>query len=81
MNEVMRENQLRTFCMQTMTNWMHALDFKYDCRRKTYYVDGHEDPDVVQYRKEYVTKYMKDELCCFRWIQLKESEVERMERV
>ena len=59
---------------------MHALGFEYCNRKKTYYVDGHERPDNVAYRKEYIKRYFKYERRCFRWIQLPMSEVEELEK-
>lgn len=49
---------------------MEALGFQYYVRRKTYYVDGHERPDNVENRREYIRRYFAYERCCFRWIQL-----------
>ena len=66
--------------MMTVYNWMSLLGFKYSATKKTYYVDGHEKPDVVAYRKEYCNQYVIDELRCFRWIQLSKPEVEKLEK-
>ena len=57
-----------------------ALGFKYQPRRKTYYVDGHEKPEVlVAHRKVHNNTYISDEIRCFRWIQLEEKDVEQLE--
>jgi hypothetical protein len=36
--------------------WMRDAGFKYEAYRKCYYVDRHEDPDVVADRAEYIPK-------------------------
>ena len=79
LEEVLKENNLRTVSLQTIYNWMEALDFKYSPRRKTFYVDGHERPEVVAYRKIHVAKYIEEDFRCFRWIQLTEESVEQLE--
>lgn len=63
-----------------MSNWMDILGFKYEPRRKTYYVDGHEKPETVRYRSEFVKRYLRNELKCFRWIQLCLEDVQRLEQ-
>ena len=59
---------------------MNSFGFKYSVAKKTYYVDGHEKPETVAYRKQYVTQYIQDELRYFRWIQLTSEEVAKIEK-
>jgi hypothetical protein len=55
-----------TISEKTCQNYMHKWGFKYDEKKKGVYYDGHERPDVVAYRKEWLNrmfeykKYMKD---------------------
>ena len=49
---------------------MHFLGFKYEVRKKSYYVDGHERPDTVMYRKRFVKRYLQYERRTYRWIQV-----------
>ena len=35
---------------------MHAWGYKYDEKRKSIYYDGHERPDVIAYRKEWLKR-------------------------
>ncbi len=55
-----------TISEKTCQNYMHLWGYKYDERKKGVYYDGHEWPDVVSYRKEWLKrifkyqKYMKD---------------------
>ena len=58
-----------------MHNWIDRLGFKCSARKKTYYVNGHERPDNVQYRTEYLKMYFYYEIRCFFWIQLLVVEV------
>ena len=59
---------------------MASFGFKFSLSKKTYYVDGHEKPETVAYRKQYVHQYIQDEICCFRWIQLSTDEIEEIEK-
>ena len=49
LDDVFKENRLRKLSLPTVYNWMQALHFKYSPRKKTYYVDGHENPETVEY--------------------------------
>ncbi len=79
-DDVLHENGLPTLCLSTMNNWMNRLHLSFHSRRKTYYVDGHEDPETVAYRKCYLIQYMQDEFRCYRWLSLTLEEVEDLER-
>ena len=76
---VLANYKIKTLHIRTLYKWMECLGFKYPTRRKTYYVDGHERPDNVKYRNEYIKRYLRNERRCFRWIQLPMSEVEELE--
>ena len=78
--EILKCYSLTTLSMDTVYSWMRSFGFKYSPSKKTYYVDGHEKPETVKYRKEYVSKYLEDELRCFRWVQLTIEEVEKIEK-
>ncbi|EXX66969.1 hypothetical protein RirG_118680 [Rhizophagus irregularis DAOM 197198w] len=45
-----------TISEKTCRNYMHLWGYKYDERRKGVYYDGHKQPDVVLYRKEWLKK-------------------------
>ena len=66
------ESGLKKVCIQTINNWMQLLGFKYEPRKKCYYVDNHEKPENVIYRKGYIHRYFQYELRAHRWIQIKE---------
>jgi hypothetical protein len=40
---------------------MQKLGFKYEPRRKGYFVDGHEKLATVDYRKQFVMRYLSYE--------------------
>ncbi len=54
----------------TVYRWMRALDFKYKVHKKGFYVDGHEKPAMLQYRKKFISQYMNYKRRMHRWIQL-----------
>ena len=78
--EILKQYGLTKLCLGTIYKWMNSFGFKYSVAKKTYYVDGHEKPETVAYRKQYVTQYIQDELRCFRWIQLTSEEVAKIEK-
>ena len=78
LDDLLKENHLKYLTLATVYGWMRALNFKYEVRKKTYYVDGHERPETVEYRKVHNRKYIKDEFRCFRWIQIQEEEVNEL---
>ena len=79
MDEVLRENGLKKVTMSTMYNWMRSLKFSYQPRSQNYYIDGHEYPATVEDRIRYIKKYVKEDLCCYRWIQITEEEANELE--
>jgi hypothetical protein len=80
MKQLLQENQLTKVSMATIFRWMRRLPgFKYEVRRKCYYVDGHEKPETKKYRKEMVSRYLANELRMHRWIQLPLTELEDLE--
>ena len=53
---------------------MKILGFKYERRRKSYYVDTHEKPENVRYRREFIKRYFKYEIRAYRWISISADE-------
>ena len=78
LEDVLKENQLTKLTLNTVYRYMERLDFKYEPRKKCYYVDGHEKPETIAYREKYVKRYLKTEFRMYRWIQLPKNEVEEM---
>ena len=78
---ILEEHGLTNLCKKTVLNWMTTMGFKYSPKQKSYYVDGHERPEVVSHRKQYVSDYVRNEIRTFRWIQLPENEVNKLEEM
>ena len=64
-----------TICLDTVHRWMGKMGFRYELRKKSYYVDNHEKTDTVEYRWKYVQRYLSNERRAYRWLQIPASEV------
>jgi hypothetical protein len=65
---------LRTISMSTVCHWMKSLGFKHEVQKKCYYVDGHKKPATIEYRKQFITRYLTYERRAHHWIQLNVDE-------
>jgi len=54
---------------------MKCLGFKFQVQKKCYYVDGHENPATVEYRKHFIQRYLTYERLAHCWIKLKSYNV------
>ncbi len=70
---------LPNFCPGTVYRWLRLLGFNYEAQHKGYYVDGHEKPETVTYRKDFVKKYLSEEIQMFLWIQMEQEEAAKLE--
>jgi hypothetical protein len=62
----------------TSRRWLQRLGYHYDLRKKTFFVDGHERPNVVAHRNEFCTRYLTClEPRTHRWIQVTKETVEQ----
>jgi hypothetical protein len=52
---------LKKICPSTIYKWLKLLGFRYEPRRKGYYLDGHEKPETISYRNKYVQHYLQYE--------------------
>ena len=77
-SDLFKEFRLKKLTLATVYNWMKHLGFRYERRRKCYYVDNHEKPANIQYRIEFIKRYFAYELRCYRWIQISADEQNRM---
>jgi hypothetical protein len=80
MIDLLRENRLTKLSLSTVYRWLERLGFNYEPRKKSYYVDNHEKPETVAYRRHFIKRYMQFEERMFRWIQLPLEQVEEMEQ-
>ena len=73
----LKAHGLESMSFTTAWRWMRLLNFKYDSRKKSFYVDGHEREDVVVTRNEFCKRYLTElEPYCKRWVQVSKSEAE-----
>ena len=64
--------------LTTTWRWLQRLYFHYDIRKKSFFVDGHERPNVVVHRNEFCNNYLsKLESRTHRWIQVTKETVEQ----
>ncbi|KAI2499926.1 hypothetical protein MHU86_14547 [Fragilaria crotonensis] len=57
--------------ISTTWRWLRRLGYRHDNRKKSFFVDGHERPDVVFYCNDFCTNYLsKLEPRTYRWIQV-----------
>ncbi|KAG2109983.1 uncharacterized protein F5147DRAFT_772825 [Suillus discolor] len=47
--------------LATAQRWMHKLDWRYGKKQNGMYIDGHEQEDVVKYRKEFLQRWKEYE--------------------
>ena len=78
MDDLFRMYNLKTLNVKTIQNWMNRLGFKYEPRKKSYYVDTHETPENVAYRSKFISKYFEYELLAHRWHTISSQERDRM---
>jgi hypothetical protein len=50
--------------------WMLEAGFKYERHKKLYYIDRHEDTDVLADRKKYIAEFFDEEILEHCWMQL-----------
>ncbi len=55
--ELFEQNRLKKLCISTVYQWMRALGFQYEGCKKAFYVDGHEKPAMLQYRKKFISQH------------------------
>ena len=77
--ELLGQYGLKLLSISTVYRWMKALGFKYEVRKKGFYVDGHEKAATLEYRKKFINRYMCCERRAHRWIQLTLNESKELE--
>jgi hypothetical protein len=71
----LKAHGLESMSFTTAWRWMRLLNFKYDSRKKSVYVDGHERDDVVENRKEFCKRYLTElEPYCRQWVQVSKED-------
>ncbi|KAI2509106.1 hypothetical protein MHU86_5354 [Fragilaria crotonensis] len=76
----LKAHGLESMSFTTAWRWMRQLNFKYEARKKSFYVDGHERDDVVANRKEFCKRYLTElEPYCRRWVQVSKEDALAMD--
>jgi hypothetical protein len=77
--DLLAEYGLTKLSITTVYRWMICLGFKYQVRKKGYYVDGHEKPATIEYRNQFCKRYLTYERRAHRWIQIPLEESKNLE--
>jgi hypothetical protein len=72
------EYGLKVMPISTVYRWMRGLRLKYEVRNKGFFVDSHEKPAMLEYRKQFIRHYMANERRAHHWMQLTIKESEEM---
>ena len=76
LEHLLRENGLQILSVPTIHRWMKIVGFEYKPRKKSYYVDNHERPDIVLHRLLFCRQYLSEiEIRCYRWIAFDEEDM------
>jgi hypothetical protein len=78
-DEFLQSIGLSKFGMTTMYRYAKLLGYSYCSTKKSYYNDGHQKPEQVAYRKEFVKDYFETELRSYLWVQVPEDDAVAME--
>jgi hypothetical protein len=70
---------LTAVCLTTAWNWLKHLGYCYKTKTKCYYSDGHEKPENVEARKEFIAKYLELERRQYVWVQVPEEVATELE--
>ena len=76
--DLKKEFRVQKLTIQTVYNWMIRIGFKYQPRKKSYYVDTHESPENASYRVSFIKQNFEYELKSHCWISIPVSEAEEM---
>jgi hypothetical protein len=55
------------------------VGIKHEQQKKGYYVDGHEKPATIEYRKAFIQQYLTYESRAHHWIQITREESKELE--
>ena len=55
-----------TICCKIARSWIHNVGFSQKNHHKGVYSDGHERSDIVEYKREFISKIMELEPFCAR---------------
>ncbi len=58
---LLKQYGLTVISQSTVCRWLKILGFKFEVRKKGYYIDGHEKVGTVQYRWKFIERYLQRE--------------------
>jgi hypothetical protein len=73
MSTLMSSINLKSLGLATSYKYMRYLGYKFDITKKSYYNDGHERPERIEYRRRLIAEYFRNELLCYVWVQVTEQ--------
>jgi hypothetical protein len=71
--ELLTSINLKSLGLATSYKYLRYLGYRFDRTKKSYYNDGHEKPEQLKYRKQFIAEYFRNELSCYVWVQLSED--------
>jgi arginine repressor len=77
--KLLKQYGLTCISPSTVCRWLKVLGFKYEVRKKGYYVNGHEKEGTLEYQWKYVDRYLKREAQMYCWIQITSEEAQVLE--
>jgi hypothetical protein len=67
---ILKEYRLTWIDPSTVYWWMQKLGFKYEPCQKGYYINGHKKLATIEYRTQFVIRYLSYEQRAYHWIQI-----------
>jgi hypothetical protein len=59
--DLLYENRLTKLTLATVYHWLDRLGYNYELRKKGCYVDNHEKPETVAYRRHFIKLHLQFE--------------------
>ena len=78
LSHLLEQYGLKNLSLPTVQRWMKKLGFKYEMRKKTYYVDSHDSNENIEYRTKFVERYFAYELLAHRWYCIPAAKRDKM---
>lgn len=47
----------KSICRRTAQRWLHNMGWRYGRQKNGMYIDGHERPDIVEYREAFIARW------------------------
>jgi hypothetical protein len=70
MSTLLSSIDLKSLGLATSYKYLRHLGYRFDNTKKSYYNDGHERPEQIEYRRTFIKEYFQNELLCYVWVQV-----------